>query len=130
MHHFPAIQIHSRTVRVILRFMGVEEIALVPKLIATNRYGMDTEFQFEHCGGDLRHKKVITQTQYAKAQKKSIDQLVEFGVDSRTISHHRANWALTRDSAKRYCCILIDVGRAVLAKKIRERVKSVQRFAD
>ena len=115
-----------------LRFMGLEESTPVAKLLAVVVDGQQSEFQFAHCGGDLRHKRWLSDEQYLKARQASIDELVAVGVDPRAISHHKANWALTKDGSKPYRCILIDVGRAVLAKdavaQMRQRWGSIRRF--
>ena len=111
---------------------GLEESTPVAKLLAVVVDGQQSEFQFAHCGGDLRHKRWLSDEQYLKVRQASIDELVAVGVDPRAISHHKANWGLTKDGSKPYRCILIDVGRAVLAKdavaQMRQRWGSIRRF--
>ena len=117
-----------------LRLLGAETTAPVPQLIRSIQKGQVTEFQFVHCGGDCRHKHFVTNEQYLAVRQKSIDELVALGVDHRAISHHKANWALTKSGASPYKACLIDVGRAVLSKgalkRIRDQLKSIERFSD
>ena len=117
-----------------LRLIGADLQAPLPQLLQLKQVGKDTEFYFEHAGGDCAHKRYLTADQYQAVRQKSIDELATLGVDRRAISHHRANWALTKKGSGQYRALLIDVGRAVLVqgaqRKISARLKSIERFRD
>jgi hypothetical protein len=96
-----------------LRLVGAELTAPVPKLYKAEHSGKTIEFWFEHAGGDAAHKKVLATDMYVAARQRSIDELVDLGFDKRACSHHKQNWAYTKEESGRYRAVLIDVGRVV-----------------
>ena len=87
-------------------------------------------FHFRHSSGDAYHRKTLSKDLYRTARAESIQQLVDVGVDSRAIIHHKAKWTLVKVGSQPYRAILISVERAVLdidkvTKMMRSRLELV-----
>ena len=108
--------------------MGLQNDLPLPPLYQILHRGKKLEFHFCRINGDADLKKTISDALYTAARAASIKQLVDVGVDSKTISHHEANWALVKVGSLPYRAIY--VGRAGLdidkaSKMIQSRLALV-----